>query len=221
MVCFKVKEILFCCISVFFLVACENAGKRKEEITVDTLDNCMVDYESTNQTIEESDQYACRKISLLQIINKLQKHILYIEFDSSYSVLSKNDCMNLNWINRDHITEFYEFTNFTEAYRLKLNDRQYLILMGQPAGATGIGTDYYEYKCYEYCRDTPIFVFSSLYAGPFAIFYNKEKNNIGYWELAKEFSIGADSVCSDPSEYEISLSVFTKDSCIYKDLIGR
>lgn len=223
MVYAKVKKVLFfyICFSILSFVACNNAEKRNEGKKNSSMEDSIVDKKSVNHTIEEAQDNIPREFSIQQIMNKLQNQISTLEFDSSYSALSKKDCLNLPWINNEHIYEFYEVTLSTKAYKLKLNNKQYLILFGQPAGATGMGVDYKEYECYEYGNDKPTLEFSSLYAGPFAIFYNKEQNNIGYWELTKEPPIDSDSIYKDVTDYKTMLSVFTNGNCIYKDFIGN
>ena len=86
----------------------------------------------------------------VQITESLHKRFPNLGFDSSFRVLSKKDCLELKWMKEDRVEEFYEFTEFTEAFQLQFGNKYYLILLGQAAGATGIGADYREYECYEY-----------------------------------------------------------------------
>lgn len=149
----------------------------------------------------------------------IKKYYPNLSFDSEYLSLSKDECIELKWMEKDHIEEFYEFTIFTKAYKLKLNGKQYLVLLGQPAGATGIGVDYKEYECYEFYHKKPILEFSSLQDSPFSLFYNQENDNIGYWALTKEQKFNRDSTYTEIDDYNIVLSVYTNKKRIFSKII--
>lgn len=152
-------------------------------------------------------------------IDFLKKKFPGFSFDSEYHPMSKDECLKLKWIEKKHIEDFYEFTAFTKTYKLKLNNKYYLILSGQPAGATGIGVDYKEYECYEFNNSKPILEFSSLQDSPFSVFYNREKENIGYWTLTKEHRLNSDSTYTEIEEYNIVLSVYTNKKCLFSTTI--
>lgn len=158
----------------------------------------------------------------VQIAEKLQKRFPDLCFDHSFRTLTKKDCLKLKWMKEDRVEEFYEFTDFTEAFQLKLGDKDYLILLGQAAGATGIGADYREYECYEYGNKTPVLKFFSLISTPFAVFFDKETNKIGYWDITKEQRTGPEGICEDPySDYDVILSAHIDEKPIYTVILER
>ena len=158
----------------------------------------------------------------VQITESLHKRFPNLGFDSSFRVLSKKDCLNLKWMKPNRVEEFYEFTDFTEAFQLKLGDKDYLILLGQAAGATGTGADYREYECYEYGNKTPVLKFFSLISTPFAVFFDKETNKIGYWDITKEQRTGPEGICEDPySDYDVILSAHIDEKPIYTVILER
>lgn len=158
----------------------------------------------------------------VQIAEKLQKKYPNLCFDHSFRTLSKKDCLKLKWMKEDRVEEFYEFTRYTEAFQLKFGDKDYLILLGQAAGATGTGVDYREYECYEYGNKTPILEFFSLISTPFAVFFDKETNKIGYWDITKEERTGPEGICEDPySDYDVILSAHIDEKPIYTEILER
>lgn len=157
----------------------------------------------------------------MQLVDMLKEKYPYFSFDSASCAMSKDDCLKLGWIDKKHIEEFYEVTAFTEAYKLTLKQKHYLLLFGQSAGATGIGVDYKEYECYEYGQKEPIMEFSSLHGSPCSVFYNKDNGQIGYWELSKEQRINEDPTCAEVDDYDIKLSVYTNKKCIHSELLDK
>ena len=158
----------------------------------------------------------------VQIAEKLQKKYPNLCFDHSFRTLTKKDCLKLKWMKEDRVEEFYEFTFFTEAFQLKLGNKDYLILLGQAAGATGIGADYREYECYEYGNKTPVLKFFSLISTPFAVFFDKETNKIGYWDITKEQRTGPEGICENPyTDYDVILSAHIDEEPIYTEILER
>lgn len=82
----------------------------------------------------------------------------------------------------DEVTEFYEFTVFTDSYIMKYQNEELLIMIGQAAGATGIGVDYWNYRCYSLNSDLVIPEFASLVKTPFSVFIDSE-GEIGHLEI--------------------------------------
>lgn len=82
----------------------------------------------------------------------------------------------------DEVTEFYEFTFFTDSYIMKYQNEELLIMIGQAAGATGIGVDYWNYRCYSLNSDLVIPEFVSLVKTPFSVFIDSE-GEIGHLEI--------------------------------------
>lgn len=212
--------LFFACLSIVSLIAFGNGPKNSKGMKVSSMEN-SVSGKKRSHTKNFSRIIAYRELTLQKVMNELQDNIPGIQYDSIYCSLSKKEVLNLDWINKEQIEELYEFTLFTEAYKLKLNDRQYLIIQGEPAGATGIGVDYKQYECFEFGNDKPIFEFSSLYGGPFSLFYNKELNNVGYWELTKERPPLPDTVEVDPYVYVIMQSAYTNGNCIHQKIIDK
>lgn len=158
----------------------------------------------------------------VKIAEKLQKRFLDLCFDHSFRILSKKDCLELKWMKEGRVEEFYEFTVFTEAFQLKFRDKDYLILLGQAAGATGIGVGYREYECYEYGNETPVLEFSSLISTPLAVFFDNKTNKIGYWDITKEERIGPDGICEDPyCDYDVILSAHIDQETIYTEILEK
>lgn len=158
----------------------------------------------------------------VQIAEKLQKRYPNLCFDHSFRTLTKKDCLKLKWMKEDRVEEFYEFTVFTEAFQLQFENKYYLILLGQAAGATGIGVGYREYECYEYGNETPILKFFSLISTPFAVFFDKETNKIGYWDITKEERTGPEGICEDPySDYDVILSAHIDEKPIYTEILEK
>lgn len=158
----------------------------------------------------------------VQIAEKLQKRFPDLCFDHSFRILSKKDCLELKWMKEDRVEEFYEFTEFTEAFQLQFGNKYYLILLGQAAGATGTGVDYREYECYEYGNGTPILKFFSLISTPFAMFFDKETNKIGYWDITKEERIGPEGICENPyTDYDVILSAHIDQKAIYTEILEK
>ncbi len=162
----------------------------------------------------------CRWDSM-QLVDMFKEKYPHCSFDSASCSISKVECLKLEWIDKKHIEEFYEVTTFTEAYKLSLNQKHYLLLFGQPAGATGIGVDYKEYECYEYGHKEAILEFSSLHGSPCSVFYNIDNGQIGYWELSKEQRVNKDSTCTEIDDYDIKLSVYTNKKCIHSELLDK
>lgn len=71
------------------------------------------------------------------------------------------------------VEKFYQNTFFSESYVLEKKGIQYLILIGQSKGATGIGVNYWNYECYVLNHKNNIIRFSSLAKTPYSIFFDK------------------------------------------------
>ena len=176
------------------------------------------------QTYINSKNHLDSEWDTVKIAEKLQERFPNLCFDHSFRILSKKDCLKLKWMKEGRVEEFYEFTFFTEAFQLQLGNKNYLILLGQAAGATGIGADYREYECYEYGNETPVLKFSSLISTPFAMFFDKETKKIGYWDITKEQRTGPEGICDDPySDYDVILSAYlnTNQEPFYTEMLER
>lgn len=77
------------------------------------------------------------------------------------------------------IEEFDEITVFSGFYLMRHSSSEYLIMIGQAAGATGIGVDYWNYRCYALESDLIITDFHSLVKTPFS-FYSDNQNKLHY-----------------------------------------
>ena len=125
-----------------------------------------------------------------QIKDSLEKTgILNLSNDEIiYDEIAKDDLLNDKKIESlaDQVNEFYEFTFFTVAYKLKYKNQQYLIMIGQAAGATGLGVDYWNYRLYSLDSDVVIPEFSSLVKTPLSFFFNN-KGELGYFQFEHSY----------------------------------
>lgn len=91
-------------------------------------------------------------------------------------------------LSKTRINKFYEYNVGVEAYKLKFENEDILIILGKAAGATGLGVDYWWYECYSKEQQEPIAEFMSLVRSPFSVYWDKKTNSIGYIEVTKDES---------------------------------
>ncbi|WP_374175204.1 hypothetical protein [Flavobacterium tructae] len=166
MVKFKIKNYILLLIIVFYTSACKKESKifafdlyKKKELTSDNI----------------TDKY-CFKI----VQNRLKTDSLgKNRTDYHYFIILKDELLQNSVIkDKDYFTsiqKFYQDTFFSESYILEKHNVQYLILIGQSHGATGIGVEYWNYECYVLSDENKIIRFSSLAKTPYSIFFDNGK----------------------------------------------
>lgn len=168
MVNYKINIYIIILITIFCISAC------KKESEVFTFDRSKKK-ELTNVADNKRDKY-CFKI----VRNRLKTHLLdKNKTHSYYFIISKEELLQNSVLKeKDYfksIEKFYQDTFFSESYILEQHDVQYLILIGQSRGATGIGVDYWSYECYGLNDENKIIRFSSLSKTPYSVFFDNEK----------------------------------------------
>ncbi len=168
MVNFKLKNYIVLLVIVFSISAC------KKEPKIFTFDPSKKK-ELINSGDDKSDKY-CFKIVQNQLKvglwnkNKMDSYYFRIQKDEllENTVVRKKDYFK-------NIEKFYQNTFFSESYILEKKEIQYLILIGQSQGATGIGVEYWNYECYVLSDENKIIRFSSLSKNPYSIFFDDKK----------------------------------------------
>lgn len=168
MVKFKLKKYIISLIIVFSITAC------KKESTSFAFDHSKRK-ELTDAVDNTSDKY-CFKI----IRNRLKAGlVINNKRDSYYFRIVKDELLQNSIIKEKYyfksIKKFYQDTFFSESYILEKHDMQYLILIGQSRGSTGIGVEYWNYECYILSDENKIIRFSSLAKTPYSILFDNEK----------------------------------------------
>ena len=157
-----------------------------------------------NNEINSAYNYPCIIDSLLNYCPRLYDGI-------NYEVISKEDLINSKEFCTKSIDDFYKHTLFSESYLMTHNNNKYLILVGQPAGATGLGTDYWYYECYPVREEVPVLDFSSLIKTPYSLFFDKEVFCLSHIEVTKEFV--------DEDAWSINTAIITNDKRMHAFII--
>ncbi|RUT69476.1 hypothetical protein D0817_14940 [Flavobacterium cupreum] len=168
MVKFKLKKYIISLIIVFSTSAC------KKESIFFTFDRSKK-IELTNTADNKSDKYCFKIVQNILKAGLVNKN----ETDSYYFRIMKDELLQNSIIKeKDYfksIEKFYQDTFFSESYILEKHNIQYLILIGQSHGATGIGVDYWNYECYILSDGNKIIRFSSLAKTPYSVLFDNEK----------------------------------------------
>ncbi|WP_312769911.1 hypothetical protein [Epilithonimonas sp.] len=114
--------------------------------------------------------------------DKSKNQTLYYNIEKN--ILLEN--LNLIQNNLNNITEFYDLTVLTKSYIMKSEDQEFVILIGQASGATGVGVDYWNYRCYAINNDSFEIKFSSLINSPLSLFIDND-GKVKHIEVEKKF----------------------------------
>lgn len=139
---------------------------------------------------------------LSSIEDTINKYINDVSAGMPYRKTEKEELLNDYSSLRNQINEFYEFNIDVEAYILEIKKEKIVILVGKAAGATGLGVDYWWYKCFSEHNQEPVAEFISLAKSPYSIFWNKQKNCICHMEIAKDGP--------NDSIKELTVTIYTK-----------
>jgi hypothetical protein len=187
-------------ISIVFMItilcSCKSHNKPSSQLDFHKNEYSFVDNTYCFEKIKDS----IKEIELFDISNDCK----YYKLDKK-NIFSNKRIIDFNYVNE--IESFIEFNSYVSFYLLKRQNHEILILIGQAAGATGIGVDYNAFECYPMTSEDNVLKFLSLSKSPFSVYINHE-NELCYVEISDNYLRPADGQEVDLGFYPLIVSIF-------------
>ncbi len=177
----------------------------------DKLEKTYISKETLYREMANSEKQYCFK----DIKDSLAKLKMFDFSDSSihyYKTDREKIFNNYNIKNRSYlkkIKEFYDYSISVSSYVMECRGEEFLLIIGTPAGATGIGSDYWNYQCYSLSSKNEIIEFSSLSNTPISVYLNN-KNELCYIEIIDNYPRPAEGIEIELEYYPVIASVYNK-----------